>query len=95
MRNNILHGEESELTEREVNRKTARLLEFKRKKEELLSRNDYFLIDYDEWEIRKWSAEKKTQKILNLERMHRVYLSEVRREAEGLRKITDFFSPLR
>ena len=79
----------------EIDRKTQRLLEFKQQKQTMLNRADHFSIEYDEVEIRKWSAEKKHQKLYNLERLHRVYLCELKREAEGLPQITDYFQPLK
>ena len=93
-RNDILHGDNNAILRGEEDYKTARLLEFKRNPYELLSRADHFLIDYSEWDIRHWTMERKRKRLLNLERMHRRYLCELRAEAEGLRQITDYFAPV-
>eukprot|EP00956_Cyclotella_meneghiniana_P019828 scaffold34484_cov39-Cyclotella_meneghiniana.AAC.4 len=52
-RNDILHGKESHVIEKDTERKTKRLLEFKTKKTELLRRSDHWMIEYPADDITK------------------------------------------
>ena len=83
------------LTEVEDSYTLARLLEFKRCAHRMLRSSDKALIQYPEIDILGWSRSRKKEKLKNLERMHRVYLTELKRDAELLRPITDFFKPKR
>jgi hypothetical protein len=94
-RNTILHGDENVFSEAIQNRVVARLIEFRRDAGTMLSKSDYHLIELPLATILSWTKDKKQSRLRNLERLHRVYLTELRREAERLRPITDFFEPKR
>jgi hypothetical protein len=94
-RNTILHGDANVFLEALQNRVVARLIEFRRCAGEMLSKSDHHLIELPLATILGWSKDKKQLRLRNLERLHRVYLTELRREAERLRPITDFFKPKR
>jgi hypothetical protein len=87
-RNDVLHGGENALKEAE-NDATAdsRLLQFKRESHLLLRQCDRHFINMPELVILNWPKKKKKERLLNLERLHRVYVIELKREAELLRPI--------
>jgi hypothetical protein len=61
----------------------------------MLSKSDHRLIKLPLATILGWSKDKKPSWLQNLERLIGVYLTELRKEAEHLRPITDFFEPKR
>jgi hypothetical protein len=93
-RNEILHSGENMLTEAEMNSTDIRLVQFRRNCHTLLRACDWAFINKPEVQILNWSREKKRQRLYNLERLHRVYLTELKRESERQRPITDFFQPV-
>jgi hypothetical protein len=94
-RNSILHDEENVLKEAIHNRIDSRLLEFRRDRDDLLRRSDHHLINIPAITILNWSAKTKKLRLQNLEKLHRVYIMELKRESERLQCITDFFEPKR
>ena len=90
-RNDILHGKESHVIEKDTERKTNRLLEFRTKKTEMLRRSDHWMIEYPADDIIKWSRSTKIRTLQNLEKLKRIYDKEKQQEATRLRPITDFF----
>ena len=94
-RNEVLHGGENALKEAEDNATDSRLLRFKRESHLLLRQCDRHFINKPELVILNWPKKKKKERLFNLERLHRVYVTELKRETELLRPITDFFKPKR
>jgi hypothetical protein len=94
-RNDVLHGGDNALQEAENNAIDSRLLQFKRESHLLLRQCNRHFINKPELVILNWPKKKKKERLLNLERLHRVYVTELKREAEHLRPITDFFKPKR
>ena len=90
-RNDILHGKESHVIEKDTERKTKRLLEFKTKKIEMLRRSDHWMIEYPADDIIKWSRNYKIRTLQNLEKFKRIYDKEKQQDITRLRPITDFF----
>ena len=93
--NDVLHGGDNALQEAEHNAIDSRLLQFKRESHLLLWQCDRQFINKPELVILNWPKKKKKERLLNLEHLHRVYVTELKREAEHLRPITDFFKPKR
>jgi hypothetical protein len=77
-RNSILHDEENILSEAIHNRIDSRLLEFRRERDTLLRKTDHSLINLPAITILGWSAKMKKLRLRNLERLHRVYLTELK-----------------
>ena len=93
-RNKILHGEECQITQQLENQKIARLLEFKRNKFDLLRRCDHFIVGFQEGDVSKWASSRRRRTVeVLLERLHRIHLTELRLEADGLQRITNYFQP--
>ena len=92
-RNTILHGEDSKLSEKIEHQKIARILEFKNSKELMLRRSDHFIVSFQEGDVIKWTSRKRRRMVEILERLHKVHLSELKLEREGLQRITLFFQP--
>jgi ribonuclease HI len=92
-RNEILHNGENMLTEAEMNSTELRLLQFRRNCNTLLRECDRAFIDKPEIQIMNWSPEKKRRRLFNLEKLHRIYLTELKRESERQRPITYYFQP--
>ena len=90
-RNDILHGKESRITDRDTERKTNRLLEFRNNKRKMLRRCDHWMIEHPIGDIIKWTRNHKIRLLQNLERLKRIYDKELKKEAARLRPITDFF----
>jgi hypothetical protein len=93
-RNEILHSGENMLMEAEMNATEIRLIQFRRNCHTLLRECDWAFIDKPEVQILNWSREKKRHRLYNLERLHRVYLTELKKESERQRPITYFFQPV-
>ena len=86
-RNDVLHGGDNALQEAENNAIDSRLLQFKRESHLLLRQCNRHFINKPELVILNWPKKKKKERLLNLERLHRVYVIELKREAELLRPI--------
>ena len=94
-RNSILHGKESQLLSKSEESVTARLLEFRLGNLEMLPRCDRFIITKDTVrDVIKWPRERKKAVLDHLETLHKVYVSELRRESEGYRDIRSYFKRL-
>ena len=94
-RNTILHGPDSHLIEREDNATVSRLLQFHRESEFLLSSADRAFSRYPEATIRSWSRKKRLRKLQVLERLHKLHVIDLKRQAAKLQPITNFFEPKR
>ena len=92
-KNTILHREDSKLADKNEQQTVAHLLEFKNSKEDLLGRrrSNHFIVGFQAADIIKWTSRKRRGMVEILERLHRVQLSELRIEREGLQQITLFF----
>jgi hypothetical protein len=94
-RNNILHGSDSMLAEAEDNYTNARLLRFRRESAFLLGQADQVHINISEVTILGWNRKKKQKRLRLLERLHKLHVMELKREASRLQPITAFFKPKR
>ena len=74
-RNKILHGKESIVIEKDTERRTNRLLEFRTKKVEMLRRSDHWMIEYPADDIIKWTRNYKIRTLQNLEKLKRIYVT--------------------
>eukprot|EP00956_Cyclotella_meneghiniana_P004884 scaffold6044_cov63-Cyclotella_meneghiniana.AAC.1 len=83
-RNDILHGKESHVIEKDTERKTKRLLEFRTKKTEMLRRSDHWMIEYPVDDIIKWSRSYKIRTLQNLEKLKRIYDKEKQQDITRL-----------
>jgi hypothetical protein len=92
-RNNILHSNDSELIARSRDTLTARLLEFKRDSTKLLRSCDRFIIDnHSVQDVIKWPLKRKKAYADFLERLHKIYSGEIKRETASYRDIRDYFT---
>ena len=94
-RNDILHGDESQTSELDTNRKTDRLLEFREHKRTMLRRCDHSMIDHPIADVIKRSRNHKIKVLQNLERLKKIYDKELKTETSRLRPITNYFLPVR
>lgn len=94
-RNDILHGDESRVSELDTNRKTDRLLKFIEHKRTMLRRCDHSMVDHPIADVIKWSRNHKIKVLQNLERLKKIYDKELKAETSRLRPITNFFLPVR
>jgi hypothetical protein len=83
------------LTEAEDSSTNSRLLEFRNDGHHLLRECDRGMINQPAIDILQWSRKRKRERLKNLERMHRVYVTELKREAESLHPITNYFKSKR
>ena len=90
-RNDILHGEESQIQAKLEEQKLTRLLEFKNNKMDMLRRCDHFLVETPVADMVKWTTRKRRQLVEILERLHKVHLTEYKLAQERQRPITQFF----
>ena len=94
-RNDILHSNDSALIERSRDTLTTRLLEFKRNSRQLLRSCDRFIIEnHNIQDVIKWPLQRKKAMIDLLERLYKVYSSEVTTETASYRDISEYFIKL-
>jgi hypothetical protein len=94
-RNSILHSNDSELIERSRDTLTARLLEFRRESKTLLRSSDRFIIDnYSIQDVIKWPLTRKKAVVEFLEKLHKIYCSEMKTETASYRDIASYFIKL-
>jgi hypothetical protein len=94
-RNNILHGEDGQLIEKEDGATISRLVQFHRECELLLSSADCTFSRYPEATILSWTWKKRLQKLQILERLHRLHVIDLKQQVARLQPITAFFEPKR
>jgi hypothetical protein len=94
-RNSILHSNESELIERSRDTLTARILEFRRESKTLLRSSDRFIIDnYSIQDVIKWPLTRKKAVVEFLEKLHKIYCGETKKEIASYRDIASYFIKL-
>ena len=92
-RNSILHSNDNELIRRSRDTLTARLLEFKRDSVKLLRSCDRFIIDnHSIQDVIKWPLKRKKAYADFLERLHKIYSGELKKETASYRDIRDYFT---
>jgi hypothetical protein len=93
-RNCILHGGENEIEGRAHSQMLERLLEYRRERFTMLRACDQFIIAHWVSDVIKWPRDRMMAKLETLDKLHRLYVLEIEREARGLQAITDYFQPI-
>jgi hypothetical protein len=55
---------------------------------------DQFIIAHWVSDVIKWPRDRMMAKLETLDKLHRLYILEIEREARGLEAITDYFQPI-
>jgi hypothetical protein len=94
-RNNILHSNHSKLLERTDVLATSRLMEFRRNYNTMLRNCDRFIISHHSpAEVIRWPMSRKKAVLAQLEKLHNIYMEELKLEAAGYRDIRSYFVKL-
>lgn len=91
MRNIILHNSDGYAPQAAESKLSQRLLKYKLKQDEILQYVDrHPRIDYPVETILLWNRKRKKNFLRILDRLHRIYMLDVRLAAEGQKKINDY-----
>ena len=90
VRNKILHSTDGYAAQAATSEWTRRLLRYKFKQNELLHYCDRHHVDYPVEVILAWNRKRKRNLLRILDKFHKIYLKDIRLEAEGQRKLDDY-----
>ena len=89
-RNETLHSTDSYAALKADSEMTKQLIQYKTNQDEMLQYCDRHHIDYWILEIVKWNRKQKRNLLRILDKLHKLYLIEIKLAAEGQKKLTDY-----
>ena len=89
-RNDILHRDDGVAARAEESQLTTQLLQFRRRRHTLLRATDRHHIEHSITDIIRWPRKKKRKHLQLLQKLHSIYINEIREEQQGQRTLLSY-----